>query len=67
MILLAVKEFCLDLSTSVLIGDKYTDIQAGQNAGIQTNILFGGDVTSIKKGKSDFHFISNLKEAQLLI
>jgi D-glycero-D-manno-heptose 1,7-bisphosphate phosphatase len=34
MILMAREEFNLDLSMSVLIGDKQTDLQAGRNAGI---------------------------------
>jgi D-glycero-D-manno-heptose 1,7-bisphosphate phosphatase len=34
MILQAVKEFDLDISECVLIGDRETDLQAGRNAGI---------------------------------
>ncbi|HNW51873.1 MAG TPA: HAD family hydrolase [Prolixibacteraceae bacterium] len=37
MILKARQEFDLDLSRSILIGDKLSDIEAGQNAGIQDN------------------------------
>ena len=37
----AQKKYNLDLSKSILIGDKETDIMAGQNAGIATNILIG--------------------------
>ena len=40
MILQAAKEFGIDLSTSVLIGDKDSDLQAGKNAGIGTLIKF---------------------------
>ena len=39
MIEQAKKEFDIDLSKSVLIGDKLTDIEAGDNAGIPTKIL----------------------------
>jgi len=39
MILKAKKEFDLDLSESVLIGDKESDLQAGRNAGIPENNL----------------------------
>ena len=39
MIYRAQKEFNLDLSKSILIGDKESDIQAGINAGITQNIL----------------------------
>ena len=40
MIYQAVEEYNIDLSKSVLIGDKFTDIEAGVNAGTGTNILF---------------------------
>nr|WP_263326538.1 HAD family hydrolase [Neobacillus sp. Marseille-Q6967] len=40
MILLAKREWDIDLSKSLLIGDKETDIEAGINAGIPLNILF---------------------------
>lgn len=39
MILIAQKEFNIDLSQSILVGDKETDIEAGINAGIPVNIL----------------------------
>ena len=39
MIKLAEKEFDLDLSNSILIGDNITDIIAGRDAGVGTNIL----------------------------
>jgi D-glycero-D-manno-heptose 1,7-bisphosphate phosphatase len=39
MILKAMEELDLDLSTSVLIGDKETDLQAGRNAGIPESNL----------------------------
>lgn len=41
MILNAKEEFNLDLENSLLIGDKLSDIQAGLNAGIGTNMLLG--------------------------
>lgn len=40
MILKAQQDFKIDLKNSVLIGDNKTDIIAGENAGIKTNILF---------------------------
>lgn len=40
MILEASREFDLDLSESVLVGDKESDIEAGINAGIGFNYLF---------------------------
>ena len=38
MILQAAKEFDIDLSESILIGDKESDIEAGERAGIKMNI-----------------------------
>lgn len=40
MILQAAKEYEIDLSNSVLIGDKETDIAAGLTAGVGCNLLF---------------------------
>lgn len=40
MILQAVEEFGVDLSRSVLVGDKPTDVEAGNAAGIISKILF---------------------------
>ncbi len=47
MILKAKKEFNLDLSLSVLVGDKISDIKAGENAGIENNLLFDGDFNDL--------------------
>jgi len=38
MILQAAKEFDIDLSESILVGDKESDIEAGKRAGIRMNI-----------------------------
>lgn len=43
MILQAQKDFSIDLSRSVLIGDKVSDIQAGTAAGVGTNLLFAAE------------------------
>ena len=40
MILQAAEEYGIDLSRSVLIGDKETDISAGSAAGIGCNLLY---------------------------
>ena len=40
MILQAADEYNLDLSVSVLVGDKESDIQAGMSAGVGSNILY---------------------------
>jgi D-glycero-D-manno-heptose 1,7-bisphosphate phosphatase len=40
MLLLAAKEHNIDLENSVFIGDKVSDMQAAENAGIKKRILF---------------------------
>ena len=55
MIHLAEDEFDLDLSSSMLIGDKKTDIQAGNNAGVGVNILYSD------KEKRNIQFGKKLK------
>ena len=39
-VLLKQKEFNLDMSKSICIGDKISDLEAGKNALVKTNILF---------------------------
>lgn len=39
LILRASSSLSIDLSQSILVGDALTDIQAGQNAGVRTNVL----------------------------
>lgn len=40
MILAAAKDFNLNLDSSVLVGDRFTDIAAGQAAGVKFNLLY---------------------------
>lgn len=58
MILDAEAKFGFDLSRSILVGDKMTDIEAGRAAGVGTNILLGeepfaalGSVTALFDGR----------------
>jgi D-glycero-D-manno-heptose 1,7-bisphosphate phosphatase len=67
MIQQAVREFRLDLNNSVLIGDKVTDIQAGQSAGVKTNILYTGSNRENLERELACHCVSDLKEAQLFL
>jgi len=55
MIQQAALEHKLDLSRSILIGDKISDINAGKNAGISTNLLVktGKPVTDIIRKQAD--------------
>jgi len=62
MILQAALAYDLDLDYSVLIGDNYTDIQAGLVAGVGTNILLeqqGGK----EKASTGYFSIGTLAEA----
>jgi len=67
MIHQAVKEFGIDLSGSVLVGDKYSDIQAGKNAGVRTNILYIGSSGLRPDPELDCHFVSTLNEVKVFL
>jgi len=66
MIFKACRDFDIDLSASALIGDKNSDIAAGQRAGVGTNILFSPEALSRDEARSAFT-ISRLEEAKRLI
>ena len=51
MILEAIREYNIDPVNSVLIGDKKSDILAGENAGIGKNIYIQNILTEIKSAK----------------
>ena len=62
MILAAQQEFDIDLEQSMLIGDRESDIEAGINAGIKTNILLrSGCNGDVKKTKATV-VITDIKE-----
>jgi D-glycero-D-manno-heptose 1,7-bisphosphate phosphatase len=63
MILQAQKKFNIDLNCSVLIGDNLTDIQAGNSAGVMTNLLFTKNLNQ-KPNKLSYEKISSLVEAK---
>ena len=70
MILKAKEKYKLNLEQSFLIGDKFSDIQAGFNAGIKTNIIV--NLKNEEKGNSykiDFryHKVNTLYNAYELI
>ena len=67
MIHQAVNEFGIDLSNSVLIGDKRTDIEAGQNAGIRTNVLFKGNSKLKPDSELQCDVVSTLIEAKVFL
>jgi D-glycero-D-manno-heptose 1,7-bisphosphate phosphatase len=67
MILEAINEFNIDVSNSVLIGNKITDIQAGIAAGLETNILYDDCLTNFSNQSDTNILISNLSQAKLLL
>lgn len=64
MINQASKEFNIDLNKSVLIGDKLTDIEAGLNAGIPTNIRYMKKNKSNINKKLDYLCVDSLYDAK---
>jgi D-glycero-D-manno-heptose 1,7-bisphosphate phosphatase len=54
MLLKAQKNFNLDMNKSILIGDKMSDIDAGRNALVKTNILFNKNKKKIKNKKENY-------------
>ena len=67
MVHMATKDYGLNLSKSVLIGDKHTDIQAGQNAGIKTNILFDRNCSLTLMHAENYHIIADLHDAEFFL
>lgn len=63
MVLQAQKELCLNLSESILIGDKVSDVLAGKNAGVGRNYLVetGHSLSSDDKNNADGTY-ANLSE-----
>lgn len=60
MILNAKKDFDIDLSQSILVGDKNSDIESGLNAGIGQNYLITTG-HKIEKNKFDVKVLENLQ------
>ena len=53
----AAKKFPIDFSTSYLVGDKWTDIEAGHAMGCKTILVLtghGADEYLVKKGGADY-------------
>tara|TARA_B100002019_G_C21244237_1_gene587391 strand:+ start:1135 stop:1674 length:540 start_codon:yes stop_codon:yes gene_type:complete len=52
MILRAEKDHNIDLNKSILIGDKFSDIQAGKNAGISKNIFLNNELYKLPENQN---------------
>ena len=64
MFLQAENEFDLDLNSSVLIGDKASDIKAGLAAGVGTNLYLSNDLYVNNSGLDNYYHITNIDEAK---
>ena len=67
MILKAQEDYALDLSTCYLIGDKESDIEAGQRAGIHRTILFDQEMKPDSWSTKATDQVSQMKEIINLI
>lgn len=61
MILTAQEEFDIDLDQSMLVGDSESDIEAGINAGVKTNILLSCCNDDLQKTKATV-VVADIKE-----
>jgi D-glycero-D-manno-heptose 1,7-bisphosphate phosphatase len=59
MFIKAKQEFNIDMSKSIMLGDKITDMQAAISSGIVKNFLLCDNKTLVKKNES-FNVISNI-------
>ncbi|MFP4089736.1 MAG: D-glycero-beta-D-manno-heptose 1,7-bisphosphate 7-phosphatase [Cyclobacteriaceae bacterium] len=67
MILQAEKDYAIDLSASMLIGDKESDIEAGLAAGVGTTCLLLHDLPALPQPSNATHTIHHLKDALSII
>lgn len=61
MLIMAKKKYDIDMKSSILIGDKITDIEAGSSAGVGNLLLYGN--SSKHEFAENYIKISNLTEA----
>jgi len=61
MILSARDDHSLDLEKSILVGDRYSDVEAGLKAGVGTNFLYSRKPEEVNK-QSDFFVVGSLGE-----
>ncbi len=66
MILEAQREFNINLSKSVLVGDKESDIKAGINAGVKMNILIQTSRENCQQTEADY-VIKDIRELTTIL
>ena len=64
MILQAANEFDIELSDSVLIGDKNSDIDAGIAAGVGCNLMYSANLVDVSEKNLSTEIIKNLVHAR---
>ncbi len=61
MILKAANEHCIDLKRSVLVGDKLSDIQAAQKAGVSETILIDSNPSNSQNPSENYRQVDTIK------
>ncbi len=67
MLLQAQTDLNLDLTASMLIGDKLSDIEAGTAAGVGTNILLYSSVTEAAAKRASCHVANSLDDIRNML
>lgn len=69
MLLQAAKDFNLDLATCILIGDKLSDIRAGERAGVGCTVIVesGHEVERVARLEADLVALDLLAAAKVLV
>ena len=66
LILRAAAEHDIDISSSVMVGDKLSDVKCGENAGVRFSLLIStgyGSEELLKPGAENVLFVHDLEEA----
>lgn len=64
---LAATEFGIDMKSSMMVGDKMSDLRAAKTAGINNLVLFGDRTSNFSSDEFPFNTRSNLKDIVELI
>jgi D-glycero-D-manno-heptose 1,7-bisphosphate phosphatase len=64
---LAATEFGIDMKSSMMVGDKISDLRAAKTAGINNLVLFGDRTSNFSSDEFPFNTRSNLKDIVELI
>jgi D-glycero-D-manno-heptose 1,7-bisphosphate phosphatase len=65
MLLRAKSEWNLDMASSILIGDKASDMEAGGAAGVGTLIFFSAEVPNLEPRETLYHISPSLDDTRL--